>query len=253
MKTIAEKSRRRAAFTIIELLTIMSIIILLIGLLVPALNMVKNVARKVVQRNQFHAITVALETFNTEWEEYPDSAGGGAAELCTAMVGEDLLGYDPLGVYAGGGDLSNRRHYLKLDSANAFTVDNLFNNGDLRHVLCDMYTNIEYQGKFIGMPVLYYKANTSKTGHSADSATAGNSIYDYRDNQDMVSIPIPWETGGAVHPMSTTAQIFYDRTRNNKIQIDELPEGRPYRAESYILLSAGRDGVYGTQDDIYNF
>ena len=28
---------------------------------------------------------------------------------------------------------------------------------------------------------------------------------------------------------------------------------RPYRAQSYILISAGKDGLYGTSDDITNF
>ncbi len=28
---------------------------------------------------------------------------------------------------------------------------------------------------------------------------------------------------------------------------------RPYRSDSFILLSAGFDGEYGTRDDVYNF
>ena len=28
---------------------------------------------------------------------------------------------------------------------------------------------------------------------------------------------------------------------------------RPYRAGSFILVSAGKDGLYGTADDIFNF
>ena len=28
---------------------------------------------------------------------------------------------------------------------------------------------------------------------------------------------------------------------------------RPYRADSYILMSAGFDGLYGTKDDVFNF
>jgi len=28
---------------------------------------------------------------------------------------------------------------------------------------------------------------------------------------------------------------------------------RPYRAGSYILISAGKDGLYGSPDDIFNF
>ncbi len=27
----------------------------------------------------------------------------------------------------------------------------------------------------------------------------------------------------------------------------------PYRAESYVLMSAGKDGLFGTADDVYNF
>ena len=28
---------------------------------------------------------------------------------------------------------------------------------------------------------------------------------------------------------------------------------RPYKADTYILVSAGKDGLYGTSDDIFNF
>jgi len=28
---------------------------------------------------------------------------------------------------------------------------------------------------------------------------------------------------------------------------------RPYRTGSFILISAGKDGLYGTDDDIFNF
>ena len=42
---------------------------------------------------------------------------------------------------------------------------------------------------------------------------------------------------------------FYDITRDTKIGTGD----RPVRADSYILMSAGFDGEYGTKDDIYNF
>ena len=47
-----------------------------------------------------------------------------------------------------------------------------------------------------------------------------------------------------------TTETFYYRINNNEVPIDL---GRPYKSDSYILLSAGFDGEYGTGDDIYNF
>jgi hypothetical protein len=121
-------------------------------------------------------------------------------------------------------------------------------------------------GNKIGMPILYYKADTSRTEHDRTMpAACGNphyNIYDRCDNQDLVDIPLPWVTpAGPVHPMDSTgsptllpgvnsdAGIFYDETQNKKITTDQ----RPYMADSYILMSAGFDGEYGTSDDIFNF
>ncbi|MHC4570422.1 MAG: hypothetical protein ACYTE3_32315, partial [Planctomycetota bacterium] len=42
---------------------------------------------------------------------------------------------------------------------------------------------------------------------------------------------------------------FYMNTRNEKV----LTAFRPYRADSYILISAGWDGEYGTPDDVCNY
>ena len=103
MKTIGRKSRKEPAFTIIELLTVMSIIVILIGLLVPALNRVRNYAKVVRQNAQFHAIDVALEQFRAEHDYFPPSSQlgpdgqdyCGAMKLTEAMMGQDLMGFNP--------------------------------------------------------------------------------------------------------------------------------------------------------------
>ena len=101
--------RKKKGFTIVELLTVMSIIALLLGLLVPALNHVRRIAKDTRQRAQFHSIDVAMETYAGEMEQYPDSTirpstGGilgaapfttGAHHLAEALLGRDLLGFDP--------------------------------------------------------------------------------------------------------------------------------------------------------------
>ncbi|MFA6186309.1 MAG: type II secretion system protein [Phycisphaerae bacterium] len=102
MKTKREKK----GFTLVELLTVMSVIAVLIGILVPALNYVRIMAKGTSQSAQFHSISVALDIFNGENDGYPASsilpAGGtanltiGAQRLAEALVGRDLLGFDSM-------------------------------------------------------------------------------------------------------------------------------------------------------------
>jgi type II secretory pathway pseudopilin PulG len=282
VKPVTRQSDKKAAFTIIELLTVMSVIILLIGLLVPALNMVKRFAKKVTQKNQFHSIKIAMETFNAEWEEYPSSKaaddGGtwycGATRLAEAMVGRDLLGYDPEGTYDMG-DLSGRRLYLP-QNANAYRLGGFYSGTRLRPftatslVLCDVYArNVTYNnttdpgdpmnGRPVGMPILYYQANTSGTTHptfnppNGVSVDAETNIYKWKDNKPLLMAGKPWEVAPPApesrHSLLDPA-VFYQKTWDDKIDVDA---GRPHSADSYILVSAGFDGEYGTDDDVFNF
>jgi len=280
---------KRAGFTIIELLTVMSVIIILIGLLVPALNKVKWVAYKVNQKNQFHAIEVAMNLFNLEHEEYPPSSaaddGGapycGAMKLCEAMVGRDLLGFHPQSrFFADGTDGSGTQlypaegsvpddvykenlkaregPYLKLSQVNTYRLGDLYSftgpyDGD-QFVLCDVYTRAESKstGKQVGMPVLYFRANVSNTLHEYSAVNNSANIYNVDDNLDLARLGMPWMSAppaGPQHQLAITPEKFYEETQNTKITTSV----RPHRPDSYILLSAGFDGEYGTPDDIYNF
>ena len=288
MKSIAKQSNKKAAFTIVEVLTVMSIITLLIALLVPALSMAKRFARKVKQKAQFHSIEVALGLFDAEEDGYPNSNAldgsmplpgqpyCGAMKLCEAMMGQDLLGFHPSSRFrADRTDGANPLYdpatvngrigpYLELENANPYKLMNLYGtanttfDGEL-FVLCDVYTSVFHTEtrKRVGMPILYFKANASKTLH--DVANPDASIYNFLDNDALVMLGIPSQPGVA-HPMASAGitrysqlpskpGIFYEHTKNEKIT--SVP--RPYRSDSFILLSAGHDGEYGTRDDVYNF
>ena len=308
MKPIAKQSSRKTGFTIIELLTVMSIIVILISLLVPALNMVKRYAKRVKQKNQFHAINVALELFNNEWDGYPNSDAMdsatppqsycGAMKLAEAMMGQDLLGFHPDSYFRSDGTIdgtpatdlypdpptsanlkARRGPYLKLENANTYRLRDLYGSGNTApfeedlFVLCDVYKRINRAtGIKTGMPVLYYRANTSGTKHPLNipeinknnniSIDDPDNIYDYKDNDELVLLGLPWSSlvPAPSHPMAsdngttlsgdpTTPFNFYRWIWNDQIEVID----RPYRSDSYILLSAGFDGEYGTRDDIFNF
>ena len=286
MKPIVKPSNRKTAFTIVELLTVMSIIIILMGLLAPAMNRVRRFARRVSQKNQFHSIDVALEMFRAEFDGFPDSGAMdtatppqsycGAMKLAEAMMGQDLLGFHPDSRFRSDGQVdatpatqlypptpplvnlkTRKEPYLPLENANAHQLKNIFSTSapfnEDRFVLCDVYTRATNlsTGKRIGMPILYYKANTSRTTHDHTLPPADN-IYNYLDNNQLVELGKPWDPPptGAAHTLFSDNTKFYTSTRNTKIPTTIT---RPYRSDSYILISAGFDGEYGTPDDVFNF
>ena len=122
-------------------------------------------------------------------------------------------------------------------------------------MLTDVYTKSLPTGVKSGMPILYYKADTSNNKHDSTlpmtfSDNCGN-IYNYLDNSELVELGKPWVTGTSVtktHKMED-ADVFYDSIKSDKITTTEMP----MRPDSYILISAGFDGEYGTSDDIYNY
>ena len=288
---VIRQPENKTGFTIVELLTVMSIIVILIGLLVPALNMAKRYATDVKQGAQFHGIAVAMQLFSSEFEGYPDSDAldevpqqyPGATRLCEAVVGQDLLGFhqdsrfradctdgtNPLYDNPPGSPLfpnttdnlqARRGPYLQLEKANAYRLEDIYGaaaTGDLAKlfVLCDEYARVKHTttGRKIGMPVLYYKANTAGIKHDPnDLPVVGDDkdqIYNYLDNDYLVGLGTPPD-GATAHLLYTEPERFYESTKNERITITD---GRPYRADSYILISAGFDGLYGTRDDIFNF
>jgi type II secretory pathway pseudopilin PulG len=292
MRSNVKQSNRKSAFTIVELLTVMSIIVILIGLLVPALNQVKRYAYGVKQMAQLRSIDTAIELFNSEFDGYPDSSAlgpdgqpyCGAMKLCEAVMGQDLQGFNPDSIFRSDGtdgakilypdannvspavyrdNLSMRKGpYLPLENANAYRLQDIYaNTGPFnpRHfVLCDVFRRVTQRstGKKIGMPILYYRANTANTNHNVTNPDDPLNIYNYRDNQDLLLLGKPWDQGASA---STPHRLaiengkpgvrFYMNTRNDKV----TTASRPYRSDTYILISAGWDGEYGTPDDICNF
>ena len=276
--------RKKSGFTIVELLTVVAIMALLVGLLIPAVSSVRTTAREAKQKAQFATIELALTAFKNDYGDYPPSvwqlppAPGsdycGAQKLAEALLGWDLLGFHPKSDFRANGrnnngdfiyDVDNpvffdqrRGSYLELATTNAFRLGNisvlkpgLFYNTETlapdTFVLCDVFSAKRItlaNGRLVtaGAPILYYRANTS------EKIIRG--IYNAYDND--VLVVVKQQADRKEHPLSRSAnqfQFFYDYIRDPKIDA----RAWPYRPSSYILISAGADGLYGTADDIRNF
>ena len=270
---------------------VMAVVVLgvVFGLFTGGVRRSKTVAREIQQKAQFHSIEVALEMFRADLGYYPPSNDnslppahseaptpyGGANKLAEALVGRDLFGYHPESDFRADGqtvdasgvtkavyevsedNLEEREGpFIDVENTDAFKLGYIYEPSMLKsaginpdnYVLCDVYARKRHSGRKTGMPILYYRADTSKTGHDVDDPDSSENIYNYKDNHILLGLGVPGKPD-ADHPMFADPKLFYDITRNGKM----TTVSRPYRGGSYILISAGKDGLYGTADDIFNF
>ena len=296
-------SRRRAGFTLVELLTVVGIIALLISILLPSLAQARIQAKTTATGLAVKALGDGLEMFRNDFGEYPDSARrldpisnffsagpnnalSGAHWLTRAMAGFDLQGVDTEGVVLADGTgvqrtvaqvvgLSRRGLYAEnqkifardTDSSKFRQTTSGPNTG--RHVIMDTF----------GFPVLYYQANArAKMPMGIDPAVTSGLIYNQWDNYQFTgadSSARGWDFAGAgssgstepVHCLGffgTLDPTTIDNDQGNctdtfasylhNHETEQLSGViKPVKPDSYLLISAGHDGLYGTPDDVNNF
>jgi type II secretory pathway pseudopilin PulG len=297
--------RRKSGFTVVELLTVIGIMAMLVALLIPAVTAVRLTAKRVSQKAQFASIEISLTAFKTDYGDYPpsnwwDPAPGlagprnycGAQKLAEALVGWDLMGFQPKSDFRANGSndaglfvynpndavlMAQRKGpYLEPASAGVFRLADIspdkpglfIDTVELApdtFVLCDVFSvkRITFRKPGIfetttqnaGTPILYYRANTSSKSliPSGSPANYQDQIYNPRDNFPIINLGrlADWNKSTAARRRHILEDFnfFYEYIRDPKITARPWP----YRPDSYILISAGPDGEYGTGDDICNF
>jgi prepilin-type N-terminal cleavage/methylation domain-containing protein len=151
--------------------------------------------------------------------------------------------------------------YIRLSSASS------------DHLLGDWEKNQRVYFDKFNAPILYYRARTAARFMIYDPGRGRVGIYDHRDNALI--------TGGKIHASGDQSRDgIFSGTKSHLINFTRyledpgyltqgstsfdayildpksstvLKDAKPIRADSYLLISAGADGLFGTKDDVTNW
>ncbi len=279
-------SSPQAGFSLIELLVVIAIIGLLAGLIVPSLGSAREQAKIARSQSLLRTIAAGVEMFNNDTaigEEYPPSfwdtgalPGGdggdpygtgdgtytayGAQTLLWALIGADGLGTPGF-----------RRGYLHSGTDGLYELDTSDNPmsarapvffeisaGNLKRPV-DLELDPAFPGgndevlvitDVFDMPILYFRADTTQTGldvYNRDD-NAGFALDSQSNTHPLFEDTAP---GGTNLPAAIIAgTAFQQFTWNPQIP---TPAPHPHKRDSFLLISAGPDGLYGTDDDVCNY
>ncbi len=106
----------------------------------------------------------------------------------------------------------------------------------------------------VGTPVLYFKADTTT------NLRGPRAVYDYENNRAIIELGTVLDPAVKHRYDQTQSETVNGATLNgleffyHKITNPEVDAFvKPYNPKTYILMSAGPDGVFGTKDDVTNF
>ncbi|NLX14330.1 MAG: hypothetical protein GXY44_11845 [Phycisphaerales bacterium] len=262
---------RRTAFTLVELLTVIGIISLLIGILLPSLSRARSQARRVAVAATIDAIGKGLEMFRNDFGQYPDSQRrpdpiqwtvgdtynqylDGAHWLARALAGHDSLGVDAGGQVMKRSNAADDRVHIdelvNLSRKGTYLEGNVFardNDARFGQPTGDGYyvpqTNLNISRPVVydtyGFPILYYRANSrsqvafSQAGGYSNEAMG---IYNQMDNATI--------TGG------------YDGYNTNNVNVigwDFANTGLALTGDTPNPTVTHYLGVFGTYDEVNGF
>jgi type II secretory pathway pseudopilin PulG len=258
------KPSQRTAFSLVELLVAMGIIVILLAMLFPLVGKLRKGAYGANTQQNINALQAAIQQYHATFQAYPgmfdwtkpvparyvisasnehfkDSAGGAdinvtqAETLLLSLSGGAVYRTTPSAAFffdqtqVGTGAMSLNPSRPRKYTAFA-AGDIKLSTGDEPNYGDDTDVPEYVDGFPDAKPILYVRA------HLGGALTAD------QYPPDDFGYGFAGKLGGA-NPFATIDAYLGDPSFTNQ----------PRQKDQYVLISAGSDGIYGTKDDITNF
>lgn len=282
-----QQRSRPGGFTLLELLVSIGIIVILIGILLPVISNVRRAAYDANSRSQIMSLVQAIERYRQEFIAYPGPLPNstiianspaaptglvnatGTENLVLALMGglKLTVGTSPvLPVLYDAADVG--RGPMTLNPMNYKRIAAYINvpKGELSDGAMNTMSGYSGYGdtqvpdildRFPDpMPVLYLRAKVGAGGIIADNNNPDVYQYDLRQIAGYIS----GKADNGLQSLGGFSASVADRPAN-ALAYFKHPQlggsnnaaGTPRQKDGFILISAGKDRLYGTLDDIANF
>jgi type II secretory pathway pseudopilin PulG len=304
-------NRRRTAFTMIELLVVIGIIVVLIGLLVPVISKVRLTAKTADVTNHMHRISAAIGNYFNDFQAYPGAlankeftpsgnlslklgnTSASFTNFATYTQSEDLvmalrggfqvdtsgkldlkpteLGLGPISFNAVG--VSPRKHAYVESIPSEFAPERPTGAPVLKQLKGwpDEYPGLSYvidseAPEFLDSysdprPIVYLRANASAAGGNIMYSSKKDGMF--RPNFDYdISVIQGYLKASSDFPIPKTSPQQYAYTATGfdttttatrtylNTYFGNSAGSAAKNAGSYMLIDAGPDRIFGTDDDI---
>jgi prepilin-type N-terminal cleavage/methylation domain-containing protein len=268
-------SPRRRAFTLIEIMVVIGIIVVLAALLIPAVNAARNSAKRTATSTQMRSIALACESYYTMFNSYPgalpETAYGAATTFSSSQAlvvsltrafyraadplpATDATASAPVAAFPDYIVSKNPAISPRDYSTNPYKTYDPFVNPTPAQLSTSMNVSAFLEmPAFVdsaygndALPILYYRAarkydpTVSAMATVLDNSGSGVAAFYYDANKYVAD-----RAAGKPGVLGTCGLSNLDNTTNLQALLFQTVSGKPVAKGAFVLISASTDRYYG--------